>query len=222
VLPQAADRISRSLTTGADVLEVAPGPEPFEDAGVVLADRAPEVRGRRTWLVRDVCGREPWPFEDDRFDFAVCTALAVLRDPIGVCSELSRVSRAGYVQVPTIEHELALSGGPSRWLCDVVDAELVFVAKSGAVHRDPRVRVPQRWDARLSAAERVHGLFWEVRLPARERLIEDDALVEELAERVRRRFEPTSAEVALTEARRLGGLAGAAALRRIDELRGTR
>jgi hypothetical protein len=215
VLEAAAKRIHQ-LATGP-LLQVG-GDEPFEAATDVLSDDAPEVRGRAAWVTRDVCAREPWPFETGRFQFAVCTSLAFVRDPVGVCAELSRVAEAGYVEMPTIEAELA--GGTARWLCDVADAELVFVHKAGELHGDPRVRVPPRWHGRLSEAERVHGLFWEARLPARERLVEPDALADELAERLRRRFEPTSAEVALAEARRLGGLAGSAAARRLDQLRG--
>jgi hypothetical protein len=70
--------------------------------------------------------------------------------------------------------------------------------------------------------DRIHGLLWEQRLPARERLVADARLVDDLAERLRRRFEPTSAEVALTEARRIGGMAGSAAARGIDALRRAR
>ena len=219
MLPQAAARIAGSLPAEAEVLQVGGAAEVFDRASVVLTDTAPEVRGRVRWVVRDVCAREPWPFEDDRFAFAVCTSLAFVRDPVGVCAELSRVARAGYVEVPTVEHELA--GGDARWLCDVVDAELVFVHKSAAVAGDARAKVPPRWHARLGASERVHGLFWEDRLPARERLAGDEELVEELAERLRRRFEPSAAEVAVAEARvRIGTLAGAAATRGLDALRG--
>src|SRR3712207_7495327 len=100
-----------------------------------------------------------------------------MRDPVGVCVELSRVARAGYVEVPAIEAELA--GGTARWLCDVADAELVFVHKPAALHGDPRVRVPQRWFAKLEPGERVHGLFWERRLPARERHVDADELADE-------------------------------------------
>lgn len=214
ILDAAISRI-RELAEGP-VLQVG-GIAPFELATTVLSDLAPDVTGRATWLTRDVCARAPWPFEDGRFAFAVCTSLPLLRDPVGVCAELSRVAAAGYVEVPTIEEELA--GGDARWLCDVADGELVFVHKAGALHADARVRVPQRWHARLEPGERVNGLFWEGRLPARERLVDADALADELAERLRMRFEPTTAEVALAEARRLGGLAGSAAARRIDALR---
>jgi hypothetical protein len=228
VLPQAVERIRTRFGGDEEVLQVGGFDAPFGRADWVLDARPYEDRGvpegrerftSRSWLVRDVCAREPWPFHDGRFAFAVCTTLATLRDPIGVCAELSRVARSGYVEVPTIEAELAT--GEARWLCDVIDAELVFVHKSPAVAGDARVRVPPRWHARLSASERVHGLFWEERLPARERLVDAEDLVAELAERLRRRFEPSAAEVAVTEARaRLGTLAGAAAARGLDALRG--
>jgi hypothetical protein len=221
VLPQAERRIAEQVPDDAVVLQVGAAGDAFARADWVLDDRPHEPHGearfgRRTWVHRDVCARAPWPFEDGRFDFAVCTTLATLRDPVGVCGELARVARAGYVELPAIEAELA--GGEARWLCDVVDAELVFVHKPRAVLTDPRARVPSRRLQALEPSDRVHALFWEGRLPARERLVDAEQLVTELSERLRRRFEPSSAEVALTEARRLGGLAGNAAVRRLGGL----
>jgi hypothetical protein len=216
VLAAAADRIGSVVGEGDEVLQVG-GDERFDRATVLLTDLPPETRGHATSVVRDVCGRDPWPFADGRFAFAVCTALPLVRDPVGVCGELSRVARAGYVELPTIEAELF--EGVARWLCDVADAELVFTFKAPSVVADPRVRVPARWAARLTEADRVTGLFWDGSLPARERLVEDAALTDELAERLRRRFEPTTAEVALTEARRLGGMAGSEVWRRLDQFR---
>jgi hypothetical protein len=228
VLPQAVERIRTVLSGDEEVLQVGGLASPFGradwviDAGPYDERGVPEGRERftrRSWLVRDACAREPWPFEDDRFAFAVCTTLGSLRDPVGVCVELSRVARAGYVEVPAIEAELA--GGDARWLCDLDHGELVFVHKSVGVATDVRVKVPPRWHARLEASERVHGLFWEDRLPARERLVGTEELVEELAERLRRRFEPSAAEVAVAEARvRIGSLAGDAMARGLDALRG--
>jgi hypothetical protein len=228
VLPQAVERIRTVLRAEEEVLQVGGLRTPFGRADWVIDAGAYDDRGvaegrerfsRRTWLVRDACAREPWPFEDDRFAFAVCTTLAGLRDPIGVCVELSRVARAGYVEVPSVEAELA--GGDARWLCDVEHGELVFVHKSVEVAADPRAKVPPRWHARLEAADRVHGLFWEDRLPARERIVADDELVDELAERLRLRFEPSAAEVAVAEARvRIGSLAGDAVARGLGALRG--
>jgi len=223
VLAAAADRIAQAVADDVSVLQVGAGASPFERADWVLDDLGYEPNGsarytRSTWITRDVCGRERWPFADGRFGFAVCTTLALVRDPVGVCAELSRVAARGYVEVPTVEAELA--AGTARWLCDVVDAELVFVHKAVEVAADPRARVPPRWAARLEEGERVTGLFWESRLPARERLVEADALARELSDRLRRRFEPTTAEVAFTEGRRLGGMAASEVVRRLDQLRG--
>ncbi|CAA9533703.1 MAG: hypothetical protein AVDCRST_MAG85-3908 [uncultured Solirubrobacteraceae bacterium] len=222
MLEAAADRIATVVDDADAVLQVGAAVSPFERADWVLDDEPYEPNGsarysRTSWVTRDVCGREPWPFADGRFAFAVCTSLALARDPIGVCAELSRVARAGYVEVPTIEAELA--GGSARWLCDVSDAELVFVHKDAALLSDPRVRVPARWSTRLEASDRVTGLFWDARLPARERLVDTPTLAGELAERLRQRFEPTTAEVALVEARRLGGMAGSEVWRRLDQFR---
>jgi hypothetical protein len=225
MLPQAAERIARVLDDDASVLQVGASRGSFARADWVLDDAAHEPHGdarftRATWVERDVCARAPWPFADGQFDFAVCLALPSYRDPVGVCDELARVARAGYVELPVVEAELA--GGDGRWLCDVAEAGLVFSAKPASLVTDPRLRVPRRRIDELEPAERVHALFWEDRLPARERLEDELALAAELAERLRVRFEPSGAEVALSEARRVGGLAGAAALRGLDALRRVR
>ena len=222
MLDAAAERIGSLLGEDARVLQVAASHEVFTRADHVLDDRRYEPHGdarftSSTWITRDVCARAPWPYADGQFDFAVCLALHRLRDPVGVCAELARVARAGYVELPVVEAELA--AGTGRWLCDVADAGLVFTAKPVP---DARVRVPRRRVLELPEPERVHALFWEDRLPARERQVDTPELLDELAVRLRERFEPSGAEVALGEARRVGGLAGAAALRGLDALRRAR
>ena len=222
MLEAAAQRIEALVGADATVLQVGASSGALNRADHVLDDHPHEPHGdarfgQSTWTTRDVCGRAPWPYADGQFDFAVCLTLHRLRDPVGVCAELARVARAGYVELPVVEAEL--SGGTGRWLCDVAEAGLVFTAKPPL---DARVRVPRRRVLDLPAAERVHALFWEDRLPARERLVDETELLAELADRIRERFEPSGAEVALTEARRVGGLAGAAALRSLDAIRASR
>ncbi|MDQ3740205.1 MAG: hypothetical protein M3389_04595, partial [Actinomycetota bacterium] len=103
MLAAAADRIASTVPDDEPVLQVGAGASPFERADWVLDDLGYEPNGsarysRSTWITRDVCARDPWPFGDGRFAFAVCTSLALVRDPVGVCAELARVAAAGYVE----------------------------------------------------------------------------------------------------------------------------
>ena len=126
---------------------------------------------------RDVCDREPWPFADDEFDFAVCShTLEDVRDPVWVCSELQRVARAGYVEVPSRLEEQAwgvhgewAGWSHHRWLIDIAEDGLVFGHKSHAVHR-PGNHFPTGFHATLSAERRVQWLWWEGSFGATERI----------------------------------------------------
>jgi hypothetical protein len=120
VLPEATDRIL-ALPDDALVLDVGGWAAPFNRATHVIdampfATRgamgfsyggAQERFGADTWTQTDFCAREPWPFDDDQFDLVLCvTTLEDVRDPIWVCQEMSRVAKAGYLEVPSILNEL--------------------------------------------------------------------------------------------------------------------
>jgi hypothetical protein len=182
---------------------------PYETRGILLpggVGPGPEHFDAERWVMQDICSHEPWPFADDFFDFAVCTfTLEDVRDPIRVCEEMSRVARAGYVEVPSLLDELTwanpeASGGPwvghshHRWLCTVRDGELEFLVKAHSLHSQRRARVPPRWARRLSDEERVLAHFWEGRLRARERPAIDSYPSDELERAVRERFAPSIAE----------------------------
>jgi SAM-dependent methyltransferase len=227
VLPSATERILATVPDDALVLDVGGWAGPFNRADWVLDLMPYETRGAMgsygpeperfspdTWVVRDICDREPWPFADDQFDFSLCvTTLEDIRDPIWVCSELSRVSKAGYVEVPTIEAELIFNVEGSgtflghehhRWFCDVEDGGLVFVHKPHSIHHDWTLRVLPRWRAKMSLEDHLLGLFWEGALPARERpLIGADYEVfrRELRQRLQDRFQPSALELGLKRAR---------------------
>lgn len=125
--------------------------------------------GADTWVERDVCDREPWPFDDGAFDFVVCShTLEDVRDPVWVCAEMQRVGRAGYVEVPSrLEEQSYGVEGPwvgrahHRWLIDVEDDRLTFVFKSHVLHRRRSAHFPFGFHQRLSAEERVQTLWWE-------------------------------------------------------------
>jgi SAM-dependent methyltransferase len=183
---------------------------PYESRGAMIPSGfgpGPERFARERWVVRDICAHEPWPFEDDFFDFAVCTfTLEDVRDPIRVCEEMSRVARAGYIEVPSLLEELTwenpeASGGPwvghahHRWLCWRQQDELVFLPKFHSLHSRRGVRVPSRWARRLSLSERVLAHFWQGSLPAREEKAVDDYPFGLLERAVRQRFTPSAAEL---------------------------
>jgi hypothetical protein len=172
MLPAAEAR----LPAGGLVLDVGGATNRLARADVVL-DLLPGADVRR-----DICDREPWPFEDDHFDFAVCShTLEDVRDPVWVCAELERVARAGYVEVPSRleEQSWGVHGewagwAHHRWLVDVGDDEIVFGHKSHAVHREGN-HFPAAFAATLSAERRVQWLWWEGGLNARERIFTDVA-----------------------------------------------
>ena len=152
-----ARRILKELRNDARVVDVGGGGSPFPRADYVL-DLTPydsraalghmDVGGRErftreTWIEMDLCGRAPWPFEDDFFDFAVCSHLLEdVRDPIWICSEMSRVAKAGYIEVPSrvieqsrgVEHPLYAGFYHHRWLIDAKDGCLVFRHKPHSLH----------------------------------------------------------------------------------------
>ena len=95
------EELLRRLPDEAVVLDVGGWAAPLERADWVIDLMPYETRGlyRRaepqperftadTWVVRDICAREPWPFADDQFDFVVCAqTLEDIRDPVWVCEE---------------------------------------------------------------------------------------------------------------------------------------
>jgi methyltransferase family protein len=137
-----------------------------------------------SWVEHDICAPEPWPFEDDQFDLAICShTLEDVRDPIKVCSELSRIAKAGYVETPAAATELTRGiESPSwcgwrhhRWLVERDGDGLVFLGKPHHVHSAlwPSVRSPQ-----LLLSTDDLQLGWTGSLPAREEFLIDSAALE--------------------------------------------
>jgi hypothetical protein len=186
------------------VLDVGGWADPLERADWVLDVMPYETRGGSrsgerfssgSWVQRDACDRTPWPFDDGQFDFAVCAqTLEDVRDPIWVCSELQRVARAGYVEVPSRaeEQSFGIQGpwvgwGHHHWLVEPEGDGLVFVFKHHILQGRREMQLSREIHARMTAQERIVALFWERELRARERLFvgpgELDAWLAELVQR---------------------------------------
>lgn len=158
------------------VIDVMPyeghGPHGREGSG-------PERFTRDTWVQRDICLHERWPFDDDQFDFVVCShTLEDVRDPVWVCAELIRVARAGYIEVPSRleEQSYGFQGpwagwGHHHWLVDVSDGHIEFVFKHHVLHNRRSDHFPAGFRDSLREELRVQQLWWEGSFSFGERLI---------------------------------------------------
>jgi hypothetical protein len=176
------DRLTRELADDALVLDVGGWIQPLTRADWVIDVMPYETRGRHgsqgvpperfsdeTWVQRDICHRDPWPFEDKQFDFVVCGhTLEDVRDPIWVCSELVRVAGAGYIEVPSRleEHTYGFQGpwvgwGHHRWLVDVGEDRIDFVLKHHVIHGPAANSFPSRFYATLSEEDKAQTFWWE-------------------------------------------------------------
>ncbi|MDQ3936543.1 MAG: class I SAM-dependent methyltransferase [Actinomycetota bacterium] len=189
MLEASQERVLARLSDGDLVLDVGGGASPFARADWVLDLLPYEERravagerfGPESWVRRDICDREPWPFADGRFDFAICShTLEDVRDPVWVCSELQRVARAGYVEVPSrLEEQSWGVAGPwagwshHRWLIDVTESGIDFVMKPHALHGQEETHFPPGFHDGLSPEERVQQLWWEGSFAYRERIFAD-------------------------------------------------
>jgi SAM-dependent methyltransferase len=141
-------------------------------------DPASERFDESTWVTRDICAREPWPFEDGKFDFVVCAhTLEDVRDPVWVCNEMNRVARAGYIETPSrLEEQTYGIHGPwvgwshHHWLVEAESGTLTFVFKSHVLHGRRDFAFRRGFADSLRPEERVVSVFWEGNLECRERI----------------------------------------------------
>jgi SAM-dependent methyltransferase len=195
MLKASAERIHAMLPDDALVLDVGGGASPFARADWVIDLMAYEERGlygptpdaaaerfdATTWVKRDICAREPWPFAADQFDFVVCSHLLEdVRDPIAVCEEIVRVGRAGYVEVPSRleEQSYGFQGpwagwGHHRWLIDASEDELTFVFKHHVLHNRAGDHFPPGFRETVAAEDLVHCVWWAGGFRYRERIFLD-------------------------------------------------
>ncbi|MBU2540172.1 methyltransferase domain-containing protein [Patescibacteria group bacterium] len=164
------------------VIDIGGGRYPWFRANYILDKRAFDKRvgktdidekvggeehfSRETWVSRDFY-ELPWPFEDKFFDFSLCTdTLEDLRDPIAICKEIQRVSKAGYISTPTraAESKIGVSEHSKsnklqgyfhhRWFVEIIDAKLVFKMKTPLLYQNRRWLIDEIGQSALN-------YFWE-------------------------------------------------------------
>jgi hypothetical protein len=182
VLSQSVEQILGRLDERDVVLDIGGWAKPFTRADWVIDLMPYETRGAygregpgeeqfrpETWIRRDLCDRERYPFGDKEIDFAVCShTLEDVRDPLWVCSEMNRIAKAGYIEVPSrLEEQSYGFQGPwvgwahHRWLVVASDGRLEFVFKHHVMHGRKSDHFPAGFHATLSPEERVETLWWE-------------------------------------------------------------
>ncbi|MGB7441359.1 MAG: methionine biosynthesis protein MetW [Coleofasciculaceae cyanobacterium] len=151
--------------------------EPYETRGYYEKIGMPKSQGgekeyftKDTWVQRDMCDKEPWPFKDNFFDFSICShTLEDIRDPLYVCSELIRVSQRGYIEVPSrliescrgAESDNIVGLSHHRWLVDIADNYVQFTMKYHMIHDDIQLSFPSSFARKIPPEERISYLFWE-------------------------------------------------------------
>ena len=194
MLDTSRERILREVPEDALVLDIGGWAKPFPRADwmVDLQDYATRGRyGREpggeerfsadTWVQRDVCAAEPLPFDDDQFDFVICSqTLEDIRDPVRVCSEIVRVGKAGYIETPSrLEEQSYGCQGPwvgyshHHWLVEAGDGRIDFVFKPHVMHGRSSDHFPEGFHDTLEPEECVETLWWEGSFEFRERFFED-------------------------------------------------
>tara|TARA_B110000003_G_scaffold229975_1_gene231945 strand:- start:143 stop:910 length:768 start_codon:yes stop_codon:yes gene_type:complete len=177
--------IQSFLKKDSKVLDVGGGKNSFIGSTHILDLNEPDrelstkLRNfkRENYLVRDIFDI-PWPYEDKFFDFSICSqTLEDLRDPIAVCKELKRVSKAGYISCPTraqesnnkifnrskIEKNL-IGYYHHRWFVEIENDCLVFIHKNDILYNNSNLIINKVGQKNLN-------FFWSEDFKFKEKII---------------------------------------------------
>lgn len=230
-------RIQSSLPAGAKVLDVGGARQRARCAthviDVLSYEEAKRAWGhlfrdypirKENWAVHDVCSSRPFPYEDKFFDFAICShTLEDVRDPIRVCEELSRVSKAGYIEVPSAVMELTIGvEGPwvgfahHRWLIDLAGDQITALFKPHFLTASTRFHLAAYHAEQLRRSGKdVAGLFWQGEIKAREQV---NVVREELEAEIERIVRSESGDTLSMKTARLRRRAWNAGKQLVDSL----
>lgn len=140
-------RIAIPVDANAIVLDVGSGDKPHWRADVLL-DRFIDTAhaGQRSGRAEARISRPMFdadasdmPFDDEAFDYVVCShVLEHVPDPSAVVAELTRVGKAGYIEVPEASSAKILDFPSHLWWCRLDGSTLVFSAKDSRAF-DPEI-----------------------------------------------------------------------------------
>ena len=159
---------------------------PYETRGFYQTFGGPASQGgtvehftRGTWIERDICSREPFPFQDKSVDFVICSqVLEDVRDPLWVCSEMIRIAKRGYIEVPSRivescrgwEHPRIAGLSHHRWFVEIEGNSLRFLMKYHFASLW-KYSFPPAFLRGLAPERRVATLFWEESFDYSEKIV---------------------------------------------------
>jgi len=181
------------LNENSKVLDVGGGINSFKGSTHILdlvepdknlSNKLPNFK-KENYLKHDILNI-PWPYEDKFFDFSICSqTLEDLRDPIIVCKELKRVSKAGCIYCPTraqesnnkifnrskIEKNL-IGYYHHRWFVEIDEDCLVFIHKNDILYNNPNLTINKVGQKNLN-------FFWSENFNFKEKLISKENSIED-------------------------------------------
>jgi len=183
MLKKNAEIILEKLSPDDIVLDIGGWAQPFNRANYVLDIMPYETRGffgnlgpekeffsKTTWIRHDISSKTPLPFGDKEIDFVICShTLEDIRDPVHLCSEIIRIGKKGYIEVPSriVESTKGLEGKKyvgyyhHRWLVDIGPSELTFRFKTQLLNKSWQYRVPKSYLKKVPPDLQVSWMFWE-------------------------------------------------------------
>lgn len=183
MLEKNCKKILKLLSPADIVLDIGGWVIPFNRANYVIDIMPYETRGihgsqgpgkeyfsKKSWIVQDINSRKPLPFKNKEIDFVICShTLEDIKDPIWVCSEIIRIGKRGYIEIPsrTVETIMGIEGerfagySHHRWLIDVVDDMIMFRFKNHFIHHSWKYHLPKSYLKKLKPEDQVSYLFWE-------------------------------------------------------------
>lgn len=159
--------LEKPLRAATDVLDLYPYPMRRVDEG---RGELPERFTQDTWIQWDI-NEIPWPMASHLFDYVwCCQVLEDVRDPIGVCREMQRVGKAGFISTvhrsyesSTVQYDGVVGYHHHRWLieADPEANEITFTWKTPILQHRADLRPAKAQDWLLNIA-------WEAPFRVRE------------------------------------------------------
>ena len=149
---------------------------PHETRGLFGNDgEGPERFTADTWVVRDICDREPWPFETaNSISSSAPMSSRTSGTRFSSPSELQRVAKDGYIEVPSRVEEQSwgvqgdwVGWAHHHWIIELNGGRLDFLFKPHISTPVEEFFLPHEFHQTLTDEHRVELLWWSGKIDRR-------------------------------------------------------